>query len=439
MSTQHQSWPGKSWYLAEAGPSAGHAGPLRGRKRCRVAIIGAGLAGISTAVSLLEQGIDEVCVLEADEPGAGASGRNGGFVFAGYSLANDALFDQVGQAEAERLHRWTREAVRRVRERIDRYQIECQANDSGVLLADWFSDDQTLEDFAARMRSQLGFELEFVPRQRLSDWVVSQRYGSALHEPGSFHFHPLRHIRGLAAHLQTQGVAVHGRSPVRSLTSTDSGWRLMLDDGQVEADDVVLCTGGYDRRLWPPLNRAVQPIATYIATTEPLGDRIRECLPRPVAVYDTRFAFDYFRALPDTRLLWGGRISTARRSPAAIRRLMRRDLLRVFPQLADVTFEHAWGGWMSYARHEMPLLGRTEEGLWHGLAFGGHGMATTTLAGEILGEALSGEPERLQAFQRWAPVWAGGWVGRAAVQAHYWQLQVRDAWRARGSQAPIRS
>lgn len=396
-----------------------------------MAIVGGGLAGVSTAVSLLERGIREICVLEADEPGAGASGRNGGFVFAGYSLANDALIQQVGSETARRMHGWTCEAVVRVRERIGRYRIDCQANEAGVVLADWFGDDRALRDFADRMRDKLGFELDFLPRERMSEWVVSERYGSGLHEPGSFHFHPLRHIRGLVEHLRSHGVGVHGRSPVRSIRTVGDGWRLALDESEVQADEVVLCTGGYERRLWPALNRAVQPIATYIATTEPLGERIRGLLPRPVAVYDTRFAFDYYRALPDTRLLWGGRISTAARSPAAIRRLMRRDLLRVFPQLADVSFEHAWGGWMSYARHEMPLLGRTEEGLWYGLAFGGHGMAPTTLAGEVLAEALTGNPERLRAFERWAPSWAGGWIGRAAVQARYWQLQARDAWRER--------
>ena len=431
MSPTDRAWPGQSWYQSEAGAAPVDSGEVTGRKRYRIAIVGGGLAGVSTAVSLVERGVNDVCIVEADEPGAGASGRNGGFVFAGYSLANDALLEQVGRAQAERLHGWTRAAVRRVRERIDRYRIDCQVNDAGVVLADWFGDDETLRDFARRMRSELGFELDFLTRESLSGQVFSARYGCGLHEPGSFHFNPLRHIRGLTQHLRAHGVAVHGRSPVRSVTRTRSGWRLQLPHGEVNAEQLALCTGGYDRRLWPPLNRALQPIATYIAATEPLGERIRELLPRPVAVYDTRFAFDYFRALPDTRLLWGGRISTARRSPDAIRRLMRRDLQRVFPQIAGVAFEHAWGGWMSYARHEMPLLGRTEQGVWYGLAFGGHGMATTTLAGDILAEALTGDPERLKAFERWAPCWAGGWLGRVAVQARYWRLQAGDAWRAR--------
>lgn len=426
-----QAWPGLSCYQAEAGIDWPGSGRLEGQSRCDVAIIGAGLAGISTAIALKERDVGAISVLDADQPGAGASGRNGGFVFAGYSLANDTLVRQIGAEQAARLHGWTRDAVRLARARIDRYQIDCDCNDAGVVLADWFGDDQRLIDFAERMRRQLNFRLDFLDANALRQQVDSPRYGAGLFEPGSFHFQPLKHIRGLAEQLLSQGVAVHTHSPALSLQRTADGWRIKTRHGVLLAREVVLTTGGYDRRLWRPLQRALQPISTYIAVTEPLGPRLSELLPGNVAVYDTRFAFDYFRPLPDGRLLWGGRISIADRSPRAIRRLLARDLSKVFPGLAGVRFEQAWGGWMSYARHEMPILGRTTEGLWHGLAFGGHGMATTTLAGELLAEAMCGQPERLDEFGRWQPKWAGGWAGRCAVQARYWWLQARDAWRDR--------
>jgi gamma-glutamylputrescine oxidase len=431
MSTHQDQWPGVSWYQAEAAEPWADAGALTGEAHCDVAIIGAGLAGVSTAVSLLERGVKSVRVLEADQPGSGASGRNGGFVFAGYSLGNDALVRQLGDVEASRMHDWTRSAVRLVRERIDRYGIDCQVNDAGVVLADWFGDDRRLDQFRRRMADQLGFQLDFLDRDELRERVSSERYGAGLHEPGSFHFHPLRHIRGLVQQLAEQGISVHGNSPVQQIVRENSGWRLVCPHGQLHAGEVVLTTGGYDLRLWRPLQRALQPISTYIAVTEPLGKPLQELLPQSVAVYDTRFAFDYFRPLPDGCLLWGGRISIANRSPGAIRRLLARDLKRVFPALSGVRFEHAWGGWMSYARHEMPLLGRTPEGLWHGLAFGGHGMATTTLAGELLAEALTGDCERINAFRRWQPSWAGGLPGRAVVQSRYWWLQAKDQVRER--------
>lgn len=422
-------WPGESWYEVEAGPV--RQPRLQGGQRCRVAVIGAGLAGISTALGLLERGVENVAVLDAAEPGAGASGRNGGFVFAGYSLGNDALADQVGDETAARLHGYTREAVGLVRRRIDRYGIDCRVNDAGVVLADWFDEPEAMQAMAERMQSRLGFDLQWIPAEEMPGWVNSRRYGGGLYEPGSFHFQPLRHIRGLGRAIEAGGGRVFGRSAVRAISRRGAGWRLETDEGVLEADEVVLATGGYDRSLVRSVQRALQPVATYIAVTQPLGDALDRRLPRPVAVYDTRFAFDYYRPLPENRLLWGGRISMAGRSPDAIRRLMRRDLGRVFPEFAEVRMDHAWGGWMSYARHEMPLLGRTDDGLWYALAFGGHGMATTTLAGEVIAEALCGDRRRLAEFSRWPPVWAGGLLGRAVGQGIYWRAQLRDSWRDR--------
>ncbi len=424
MKTGADRWPGATWY--EATSRERKFDRVSGTRRCRVAVIGAGLAGIATALGLIERGETDVCVLDSDSPGAGASGRNGGFVFAGYSLDNDALISQLGANRARTLHGWTREAVHLIRDRIDRYGIDCQVNDAGVLLADWFGDDDRLNGFAERMREQLGFLLDPVERKSMQGYVATRRYGAGLHEPGSFHFHPLRHMQGLAGVIEQAGGAVLAESAVRSIDRADGRWRLRCDDGEVEADEVVLATGGYDRRLYRPVQRALQPVATYIAVTEPLGEMLKELMPKPVAVYDTRFAFDYYRPLPDSRLLWGGRISMAARSPAAIRRLMARDIRRVFPSLGGIRFEHAWGGWMSYARHQMPLLGQRPDGLWHALAFGGHGMATTTLAGEVMAEALTGNDLRLREFRRWPSRWAGGAAGRAAIQGHYWRCQVSD-------------
>jgi glycine/D-amino acid oxidase-like deaminating enzyme len=105
---------------------------------------------------------------------------------------------------------------------------------------------------------------------------------------------------------------------------------------------------------------------------------------------------------------------------------MRRDLVRVFPALAGCRFDYAWGGWMSYARHQMPILGEFEPGLWLALGFGGHGMAPTALAGAVLAEAMTGDDQRLREFAAFGPVWAGGSAGRIAVQAVYWWKQLRD-------------
>lgn len=416
----------RTWYQDAAGPPP--ATDIKpGARSVDTVVIGAGLAGLSTAFELVARGSGRVMVLDGGGIAEGASGRNGGFVFAGYSLDPEALADRLGERRAATLHGWTREAVATVRRRCG--ALGAPMSDAEVVLADWFGDDERLAAFRRRMAERLDFRLEWMDRAELRSRIDSARYGAGLLEPGSFHFDPLAYARALAARIIERGATVATGMPATSLRRSAGRWRLSTPSGEIDAGRVVLATGGYDRRLHRRLQRSVQPIATYIVVTEPLGERLDACLPSGHAVYDTRFAFDYYRKLPDGRLLWGGRISTADRRPGAVQRLMRRDLVRVFPALADCRFDYAWGGWMSYARHQMPILGEFEPGLWLALGFGGHGMAPTALAGELLAEAITGESDRLREFAPFGPAWAGGAAGRVAVQGVYWWKQLMDRMR----------
>ena len=191
--------------------------------------------------------------------------------------------------------------------------------------------------------------------------------------------------------------------------------------------EVVIAGGGYLRGgVAPALERAMLPIATYVMATEPLGDALARAIPGRAAIYDTRFSFDYYRPLPDTRLLWGGRISILDRPAAPIARLLKADLRKVYPELADAKVEFAWGGLMSYARHQMPQIGRLPDGCWHALGFGGHGVGPTTAAGELLAAAIAhGEPIPEGFGDYGLPrVWGG--AGLLAAQMQYNWAEFRD-------------
>jgi len=412
-----------TWYQHDLGAATDAEG-LLGNARAGTVVVGAGLAGLSTALGLVERGQQDILVLDRGGPAEGASGRNGGFVFGGFSLDNLELARQRGADKAAVMHGWTREAVGLVRQRCDKMNVP--VSDSGVLLADWFGRPGRLQQFREQMSELLDFRLDWVDEQEMPRYVDSARYGAGLMEPGSFHFNPLAYARAITEQLQASGARVASNAPVVSMMRVRGGWRLETPGAEIRADRVVLATGGYDRRLWPRAQRAIQPIGTYVMVTEPLGERLAELIPGGVAVYDTRFAFDYYRPLHDGRLLWGGRISIADRDPAAIRKLLYRDMARVFPSLAGCRIDFSWGGWMSYARHQMPILGELEPGLWSALAFGGHGMAPTTLAGEVLAEAMTGDRNRMAEFEAWGPAWAGGPFGRAVIQGVYWWKQLRD-------------
>ena len=149
----------------------------------------------------------------------------------------------------------------------------------------------------------------------------------------------------------------------------------------------------------------------------------------PYAVYDNRFATGYYRLLPDGRLLWGGRIST-QEQPRDLAGLMRRDLALVYPQLADVAVDYAWSGRMGFARHKMPLIRELAPGLWVNSCFGGHGLNTTTLGGELVASALVEGDRRHKLLAPFAPRWVGGAFGPLAAQAIYGRARIQDAARA---------
>ncbi|MGB5851708.1 MAG: FAD-binding oxidoreductase [Rhodanobacter sp.] len=404
--------------------------PLQERVHARVAVIGGGFAGLNTALGLAERGVREVVLLEREQIGFGASGRNGGFVFAGYSLGEQSLLDQLGQARAQALFKLTTEAVGRIRRRVAEYAIPCDAVDEGVIWANWFRDPAVLRRRQQLLADHYGVNWQWLPESELRGLVRSERYHDGLYERDALHLHPLNYAIGLAAAAAGRGVRIHERSGVRGLTREGLQWRVRTAQGEVLADHVVLACGGYLAGLRKSIDRAILPIATYVMVTEPLGARLDECLATRAAVYDSRFAFDYYRALPDTRLLWGGRISVLNRSSHGVQRLLMRDLSRAFPQLQGVRIDHAWSGLMSYARHQMPQIGG-EDGLWWAQAFGGHGLAPTCAAGELLAAAIA---EGDDGWKRFADYGLGSThrpFGYLAAQASYWWQQGRDCLKTR--------
>jgi gamma-glutamylputrescine oxidase len=422
-----------TFYQETADPGLRFA-PLAGAAETGTVIVGGGFAGLATAMSLHERGVRDVMLLEAETVGFGASGRNGGFVSGGFSLDARRLHHRLGHERARRLYAMSENAVKRIRERIDRHGIACDATYAGVIVASWFNEDRTLRELQRFMRESFGLHWHWLPRDELRELLRTERYHAGLHELDAFHFNPLKYAQGLARVLHDADIAIHESSPVREITRAAAGWRVATGVAQVRCRDVAVCCGGYIDGLVRPLARATLPIATYVMATEPLGDRLLDAMRTRAAVFDTRFAFDYYRPLPDTRLLWGGRMATHEPSREALCRLLYGDLVRVYPQLRGVKVTLAWSGLMSYARHSMPQVGRLHDGLWHAIGFGGHGVAPTTLGGEVLAQAMTGEapvPEEIAAYGL-EPTF--GRLGLAAAQFTYWALQARDAlmeWRHR--------
>ena len=417
-----------TYYAASAGPAPARTA-LRGGVDARVCVIGGGFAGLATAIGLIERGMRDVVIVEGDTVGHGASGRNGGFVFGGFSLDNAQLLADQGSAGARAMYDLTREAVSTIRRRIQQYGIACDAVEGGVVLANWFDDDEILRERQAFMAREFDVDWTLLSHDELGAYTRSQRYAGGLLEPDAFHFHPLKYVRGLAAVIERGGGRIFEQSRVRKIVAhaqRGAGYDVETARGVVHARHVVVAGGGYLSGLSPPLERAMLPIATYVMATEPLGAALSTTIPGRAAIYDTRFSFDYYRALPDTRILWGGRISILDRGAEPIARLLKRDMLKVYPELADVKVDYAWGGLMSYARHQMPQIGQLPDGTWHALGFGGHGVGPTTAAGEMIADALAGGVPIPPGFARYGLERVWGKAGMLAAQATYNWAEFKD-------------
>jgi gamma-glutamylputrescine oxidase len=427
-----------TYYAASAGPAPVRPA-LRGRVDAQVCVVGGGFAGLATALGLIERGVRDVVIVEGETVGHGASGRNGGFVFGGFSLDNVQLLADQGSAGARAMYGLTRAAVATIRRRIAQYAIACDAIEGGVVLANWFDDDAILRKRQAFMAREFDVHWQLLSHDEIGAYTRSQRYAGGLLEPDAFHFHPLKYARGLAAVIEREGGRIHEQSAVTKVVAprTPDGVHEVhvacrgrpgepAAGGVVHARHVVIAGGGYLRGLSATLERAMLPIATYVMATEPLGDALAASIPGRAAIYDTRFSFDYYRALPDTRILWGGRISILDREAAPIARLLKRDLLKVYPELRDVKVDYAWGGLMSYARHQMPQIGRLPDGCWHALGFGGHGVGPTTAAGELLADAIAGGAPIPGGFARYGLQRVWGPAGMVAAQMQYNWAEFKD-------------
>jgi gamma-glutamylputrescine oxidase len=296
-------------------------------------------------------------------------------------------------------------------------------------VASWFDDPDLLAE-EARLHNELyGMRLEFWPREQLREAYRSPRYHDGLFDPDGFHLDPLRLCDGYAAAAETHSARIFENTPATALERRGDRFLVRTPQGQVRAERVVLCQSVYPPGLRPELTRAGLAIATFIIVTEPLGSRAADAIRAPYAVYDDRFATGYYRLLADGRLLWGGRVALTER-PSRLVPLMRRDLLTVFPQLGHVRIDHAWSGRMGFTRHKMPLIRELEPGLWTATLFGGHGLNTTTMAGELVARAIVECHDAWRLFEPFRPTRTYGPLGRFAAQALFHGHALKDSLRA---------
>lgn len=367
-----------------------------------------------------------MAVLEANRIAWGASGRNGGFVAAGFAVGLDTLTAKVGLDHARVLYELSREGVRIVERNIERCGLEAAQSRPGCLRVLRHDDADAMR--AARDRLERDFEhrVAYWPMDQVRAHLKSPVYFQGLYDAAAIHIHPLNYALGLAEACEGAGVGLFEDSPAVAIERNGAGHRVATSQGSVEAEHVVLCYSAYGRGLEAGLDRSVLPVATYAIATQADTALMDRAIATLAAVADSRRAGDYYRRLPDGRLLWGGRITTRRSEPSKLAGMLKRDIVAIYPQLAGIEIEYAWSGLMAYAVHKMPIIGCLRPGVWAASGFGGHGLNTTAIAGRLIASGIADGDDRYRVFAPFGRPWAGGALGRAATQAAYWYYQLRD-------------
>ncbi|MGB7320438.1 MAG: FAD-binding oxidoreductase [Albidovulum sp.] len=404
---------------------------LIGAHDCDTAIVGGGLSGLTTAIELARAG-HRVVVLDAQSIGFGASGRNGGIVSPHYACGEDKIERRVGLTRARELHRLSIEGVERVRANIADLGLKSARPEPGILHLRRFDRADDIHAHAEAFARDYDYPLTYLDRAAIRDRMQTDRYFHGLLDAQAFHIHPLNYLHGLARGIEALGSQIFEGSEVIGHRLKGPQKLLTTGSGTVSARHVVFATGGYTGALMPQFKRAILPIATYMTASEAAPDLIASAIRTREAIFDDRRAGDYYRVFDNgQRLLWGGRITTRAASPDAVARILRREMIGVFPQLKELKTEIAWSGLMGYARHQMPQIGQYRPGVWHATGFGGHGLNTTAIAGTVVSEAILGQSDRIRQFAPFGLDWAGGPLGLAAAQLSYWSLQAQDWWRER--------
>ncbi|PVA11410.1 FAD-dependent oxidoreductase [Pelagivirga sediminicola] len=387
-----------SWYAATADALPEFA-PLTGTARADVVVVGAGYTGLSAALHLAEAGMD-VALMEAQRVGFGASGRNGGQLGSGQRMEQTGLERLVGDADAAKLWELAEDAKDLVKSLIAKHDIDCYLAPGVAHACFTASEMQHEHAYADHLAARYGYrQITKLDRDAMQALCPSPAYHGGILDMGAAHLHPLRYALGLARAAKAAGVRIHERSEV---TAIDEGARATVHtkEGKISADHVILACNGYLGALNRKVASRVMPINNFIAATKPLGADAARVLTQDVAVADTKFVVNYFRLSHDKRLLFGGGESYGYRFPADIDALVRKPMAEIFPHLADVQIDYAWGGTLAITIKRMPYLARLAPNILSASGYSGHGVGSATHAGQLMAMAVRGQADGFDTMAR---------------------------------------
>ncbi|MBK3660123.1 FAD-binding oxidoreductase [Bradyrhizobium diazoefficiens] len=382
--------------LWEATPEPARDFPvLSGDQQADVVIIGAGYTGLSAAHHIAKSGLAPI-VLEANRPGWGASGRNGGVITAKFRLSFREIDATHGRAMAKRMYEIAHESTDIVEELVSEFGIT-SANLTRTGQVKAAHNETTLKaavDEANWMTREMGSaEVRILDKSGVREETGSDSFVGGVLNPGSGGIHPLNYLRGLADGVARRGVPVFQESPVVKLRRESGGIVAETPQGVVRAKRAIIATNSYSDLTGATahLQRTLIPFRSAMVATEQLPRNLAgKLMPTGRTYTETKRMMRWFRMV-DNRVIFGGRGAFGKQDSQAAFDALRKAMVGIFPDLADVPLAYRWSGLVGMTLDSVPHIGRLGERTLVSMGYNGAGVAMSSLMGRYLAAFVRGE------------------------------------------------
>jgi glycine/D-amino acid oxidase-like deaminating enzyme len=418
MNTVNVRWPESLW--AAATPAGPDLPELTDTAEADVVIIGAGFTGLSTALSLREAGVN-VAVIEAMEPGWGASGRNNGQVIPTLSRPDPEDIIARHRAAGERFVALLRDSASNLFNIVRRYQIQAEQEQAGWVQPVHSPGRIKIAERRVRQWSKFGASVEMLSRDETRAMLGSDAWFGGFWNRTGGHINPLALARGLARVVLQRGGRIYARSPVISFERQNARWVVKTARAEISGRALVVATNAYtgefSKSLAPDLAHEVMPVLSWQMATQPLPESARKTIiPGRQAMSDTHGELYFARYDARNRLVTGGAVIGPGNKPERLKLHVAERLQRLWPQIGPVEFDYIWNGYVGMTTDFLPRIHRLGPDAFGWTGCNGRAVALSISIGDELSKAVRGTSGELLAlpFTDPAPIVAHGLLRRLA-------------------------
>jgi glycine/D-amino acid oxidase-like deaminating enzyme len=415
MDIANVRWPDSLW--AAVTPPGPDLPELVGTAEADVIVIGGGFTGLSTALHLREAGVD-VAIVEAMEPGWGASGRNNGQVIPTLSRPDpDDIIAKHGAA-GERFVALLRDSASTLFDTARRYQIQAEQEQAGWIQPVHSPGRIRIAERRVRQWSKFGAPLS---RDLTRQMLGSDAWFGGFWNRSGGHINPLALSRGLARAVLERGGRIYARSPAISFERQNGRWIVRTEKAQVSGRALIVATNAYtgefSKFLMPAIAHEVMPVLSWQMATQPLSETARRMIiPGRQAMSDTHGELYFARYDARNRLVTGGAVIGPGNKPERLKINVAARLQRLWPQIGPVEFDYVWNGYVGMTTDFLPRIHRLGSDAYGWTGCNGRAVALAIALGDELSKAVRGIPEKHLAlpFSDPVPIVAHGLLRRLA-------------------------